>query len=430
MKWQRAGFWICFMILMLVCTVPASAQSTKKVTPGLDVIAQNCGMVKSCLQNNDLVFCAEDFDRVLNVSSISSITITELPPRTDGILCLGMCELSVGQSISRANLDRLYFLFENEEIRSSGFRFVSNFGEYEIACSLLSLDHENKAPLATASVYSCFVSTYEDTNVYGRMTATDPENDELTFEVVSGPGHGQLTVADPHTGYYVYSPKDGFRGKDSFTYVAVDEYGHYSDPVPVSLLVDAQKDTSVTYRDTAGSAYEVAAMKLSEMGLVSGTLMDGQRYFYPDRDMDRMTFLVAAMKILDIKPEPITSTVFADNDEIPQEVRPYVEKARRMGAICARLDRDGQLYFDPTKPLSTSEAAVMLEALSGIGQTEAISVFADVEATPVWAKSAVSVMDSVGVFDCYMGQWQGSDVLTRGAGTYMLYRLQTAVQSR
>ncbi len=49
--------------------------------------------------------------------------------------------------------------------------------------------------------------------------AADPDNDDLTFEIVQGPDHGELW-AQPTVA--TYHPHHGFAGEDTFTYVASD----------------------------------------------------------------------------------------------------------------------------------------------------------------------------------------------------------------
>jgi Tfp pilus assembly protein PilF/phage FluMu protein Com len=73
----------------------------------------------------------------------------------------------------------------------------------------------------------------ENTSTMITLTASDPENDPLTFRVVKAPSKGALAGTAPNL---VYQPSDGFLGQDEFTYVANDGYGD-SLPAAVQCLV-------------------------------------------------------------------------------------------------------------------------------------------------------------------------------------------------
>lgn len=60
------------------------------------------------------------------------------------------------------------------------------------------------------------VETDEDTTVEVVFSATDPDNDPLSYAVVSGPLHGALDSN------FLYTPDQDFNGEDSFTYTAND----------------------------------------------------------------------------------------------------------------------------------------------------------------------------------------------------------------
>jgi uncharacterized delta-60 repeat protein len=77
-------------------------------------------------------------------------------------------------------------------------------------------------------------TTTEDAAVSGQVTATDADNDALTYRAVSGPQHGQLTLQPD--GSFTYTPADGYVGADSFTYRAYDGFD-YSNAATVSLTV-------------------------------------------------------------------------------------------------------------------------------------------------------------------------------------------------
>ena len=94
--------------------------------------------------------------------------------------------------------------------------------------------HANGAP--TANPQS--VTTNEDTAKAITLTASDPDNDPLTFSVVTGPMHGALSGAAPNL---TYTPTANYNGADSFTFKAND--GHVdSNTATVSITVTPVND--------------------------------------------------------------------------------------------------------------------------------------------------------------------------------------------
>ncbi|SMC21489.1 VCBS repeat-containing protein, partial [Andreprevotia lacus DSM 23236] len=83
------------------------------------------------------------------------------------------------------------------------------------------------------------ISTHQDTAVNGTVTATDVDGDKLTFTKGSDPVHGSVTVnAD---GSYVYTPANGYNGKDSFT-VSVDDGHGGTSTATVNVNISANND--------------------------------------------------------------------------------------------------------------------------------------------------------------------------------------------
>jgi len=72
-----------------------------------------------------------------------------------------------------------------------------------------------KAPIATDQN----LITYANRTLNITLTATDPDEDTLTYLVIEGPVHGNL---DGYAPELVYTPEPGFTGIDSFTFKAND----------------------------------------------------------------------------------------------------------------------------------------------------------------------------------------------------------------
>ena len=86
----------------------------------------------------------------------------------------------------------------------------------------------NLAPIAE----NLELRTYQETSVGGTLQAVDPEGDLLTFRLCSEPKKGTLILDGAA---FVYTPEPRRKGKDSFSYIAVDTHGNVSasENVPV-----------------------------------------------------------------------------------------------------------------------------------------------------------------------------------------------------
>lgn len=76
----------------------------------------------------------------------------------------------------------------------------------------------NDAPVAELVI----LETPSDVAVNGRMVATDPDNPNLTYSIVTQPSSGVLSNVDLAAGTFTYTPNPGTAGIDSFTYTATD----------------------------------------------------------------------------------------------------------------------------------------------------------------------------------------------------------------
>lgn len=74
----------------------------------------------------------------------------------------------------------------------------------------------NTAPIA----YNLNISTNENTPKKANLKADDSDNDTLTYEIVSSPGHGKVNINANDE--FTYMPNANFHGNDTFTFHAND----------------------------------------------------------------------------------------------------------------------------------------------------------------------------------------------------------------
>ncbi len=97
----------------------------------------------------------------------------------------------------------------------------------------------NKPPVAVDMVAEIF----QNDIVNVELKATDPEGDEIKYEIVAEPINGIVEFI-PFTQFsdnkVKYTPVDGFTGVDQFTYVAVDDHENISNEAKVTIVVRAR----------------------------------------------------------------------------------------------------------------------------------------------------------------------------------------------
>lgn len=385
------------------------------LTPALYQIAEDVILIKTGTLGNEIVFDADDFEECLGVKRISEIMITSLPPVTVGTLKFGESNVLKNQVITRSRIDELRFYPTNGNESEACFTFRAvGSEEYELTCQLYLLDGINYKPSADLSATTLFeISTYENIATHRRLRITDPENDSVTFEIVKYPEKGVLTLTDRTLGTYVYTPITDFVGKDSFTYIATDQYGNRSEPAQVTIRVK-ENGASVVYSDLIGEAAQYHALRLTADGIATVRYENGSAVFEPSEAVTRLDFLVMAMKAAGYRVSTTADqTVFADDTDIPSSVKGYVCAAVNMGFVNG-VQTDNGLYFYPNASITRAEAAVILNRMMDLDQPLIRPVFSDADSIPAYAIEAIHALSGVGILECIGNAISAGVVLNRG----------------
>ncbi len=285
----------------------------------------------------------------------------------------------------------------------------------------------NGAPIAqTQSFETCKNVAY-----MGRLTAADPEGDMLTFQLAEKPARGSVEITDPSTGEFVYTPYENKTGKDSFTFVALDDQGNISSPAKVSLRI-RKPSTKVTYADMSGVAGYNAAIRLAEEDVLVGERVGDAYYFHPDEPVSRGQFIALAMSALDAEPLAETMTTgFADDEAIPTWCKGYVSAALQQGAIRGYPDADGRVVFSPDSAVTRAEAAVILNRMLSVTDVAVTTFYADTVTAPAWAFQAAANLESAGVLTTTpAGALNLEETLTREQCAQMLVGAMDVVEAR
>ena len=418
-------FSFCFSVLVVAACAAASISalsadfSEHTLSPAISVLAEDNSMAVAGLKGKNIKFDCDDFARALNLSSVDSITITEVPSAACGELRVGEKVVHSGQVLGKGDIERL--IYEPMSVASSAsFRFQVDGFAHDVPCNLYLLPATNSAPVleVTPSV-SQNVSTHKNVMLFGTLPCYDADGDATCIEIVSYPENGSLIMLDKAVGEYTYMPDEDFSGKDSFTYVARDVYGNYSSSKTVSLSV-AKLQVSMIYNDLIDKPEYNAALTMTELGLMSGMQIGSDTYFYPDKAVSRGEFTVLAMQAIGIKEvSPCSKTVFADDAEIPANMKDYIHAAYQLGYVNG-LYKGDELYFECNRPITRSEAAVMLGNILDLATPTVTPGFSDSSDIPAWAAPSVYSLASAGIMSSDGGKISPLSSITRGDAAVIL----------
>jgi VCBS repeat-containing protein len=153
---------------------------------------------------------------------------------------------------------------------ADSFTFKANDGQLDsnVATESITVTPVNDPPVAI----DASVSIAEDTTLTGSVTATDVDNDPLTYSLVGGAAHGTVTVSA--NGTFVYTPAANYDGSDSFTFKANDGQVD-SNVATVSITVTAVNDPPVASDGTLTTAEDTP-----QSGTLSATDIDSPTLTY------------------------------------------------------------------------------------------------------------------------------------------------------
>lgn len=408
------------LLLVLLLSVLLSAFTVFgqafRLSYATNCLAQGIELVKGGIFGQDVRFNDADIKQALTVTGFDKLIIRSLPDRTLGVLKIGKVEVAEGQVITRDNIENMVFTPANDKVEEATFTFTCDklCGGAEIKCRLRFTDKQNLAP-TTAGVTDASVNVWTQKNitVFGRMTGDDPENDDMTFMVVSYPKKGSLEIVNENLGDFRYTPKNGFKGSDAFTYVVRDSYGNYSSPTVVNIRV-GKRVIDIEYSDMQGHSATNAAMVMEKERIMQGRI-EGDGYFFdPDKTVSREEFVVMAMKVLGIAARTdVKNTFFDDDTSISEASKPYIATAQRYGYILGEFSGTS-LCFHPKETISRGEASVILAKMMGVKTGDTEVNFSDEDTIPVWAKNEISTLYQMGIFHhSTVGEIEANAPMTR-----------------
>ncbi|WP_205370080.1 Ig-like domain-containing protein [Thermoleptolyngbya sp. PKUAC-SCTB121] len=152
------------------------------------------------------------------------------------------------------------------------FTFSVNDGVNDsgTATVTITVNPVNDAPTAAGVI----VTTNEDEAVSGFLLGADVDGDMLTYEIVTAPTKGSVTITNAATGAFTYTPNADANGADSFTYRVFDGTV-YSNTATVTVAIAPINDAPVA---TDGSL--TTTRNQPQNGTVAAADVDGDMLTY------------------------------------------------------------------------------------------------------------------------------------------------------
>ena len=373
---------------------------TPPLSHALNIIRNNFELKKNALLNSDVTFKPEEFEKILGIKKLQSVTITKLPDYSEGILTLGGNDILEGQTISRENIQYIRLIPYPNRVGEISFSFKNGADTTKYAsmqCTVAMLETLNFAPSAS----SVSLTTQKNIATFKSMDGSDPDGDELFYQITQAPKKGLLEVIDASTGNFIYRPGKNFTGNDSFEYQITDKYGNVSNTAKAEIKV-TKAASDVIFADMTDHWAANSAIKAVGAGFIDANKNDPDLMFEPDTLLTRAEFvemIIRAAK-LDKNMSEVYKTKFADDADIPVKFKPYVTKAYELGIIKG-IPTDTGVYFDPNSMITRAEAAVILNNILNIKPDGSASLknraFVDAVLIPEWAEDDIAALNSVGI---------------------------------
>ncbi|ANY69083.1 hypothetical protein BBD42_23315 [Paenibacillus sp. BIHB 4019] len=306
----------------------------------------------------------------------------------------------------------------------------------------------NGKPQATALT----ISTQQNTAITGHLKATDAEGDMLHYVIATEPTQGTVTLMDHNTGSFMYTPRAGFIGSDSFTYTAGDGIA-VSDSAKVSILVAAppvsgggssggggvsplptptpapvleptpspaptngpeQPAGLAPFTDMQKHWAKPAIERLYAMNALNG-YPDGS--FHPQGEMTRAEFAILIVKVLGIKADEGPS--FDDMNSH------WAEDAVRAAAKLGLVEGMNTRTFGPNEKITREQMAVILARVFQLNtdSTKNASFSDNADISP-WALGSLNALVELRAIQGYKdGYFRPLQAVSRAEAAEVIVRL-------
>lgn len=344
---------------------------------------------------------------------LQGITVTSLPPVSQGALVLDGVEVEAYEYLDREAISRMCFV-ASEDAANASVTFIPKSADARTTyLSIQVLSQPNSAPQIEGGSFD----TVKNQSVTSYISATDPDGDPVTLRLVGMPKKGEVTFNGLA---FTYTPYTGKTGSDTFTVCAVDSHSNYSQEATFSVKIGGSTRNAFSYVDMYTHPSQYAAIKLHEMGIYTGQHMGSSYYFLPDRNMSRGEFLMMLLSAAGLQGS-VTATVntgLPNDGQLPTWIKPYVKKAIDEGILSA-----GQPFVH-YEAITRAEAVVYTHRASKIDDVKDYTLtMGDHGSIPEWAVKAYKDLAAYRILDLNDGNAYPYGTLTNYYAADLVWQL-------
>lgn len=401
---KHLGLWTTALAAALLLSAPVSAKEVS-VDPTMEF----------CFSGSDFLSHNEE----------TGIFVTQVPGSQVAKVYYRDRVIQAGDALPASALDELTLSAEcvTQHHTALGYYTVDQNGvcaAKELKLSILP--RKNDPPTAQDSAFE----TYRNIPNSGSLSASDPENGPLFFELVDQPKRGSVTIEE--SGAFTYTPDENKVGNDYFTFRVRDNAGNYSEAAKVTITIKKPTDKEM-YADMSGDPDTFTAMWMKDEGIFSGSTIGDHLCFCPDQAVSRGEFLVMTMKLVEAEADATQLTTgFADELTTPGWMQPYLVSALNNGMITGTSTEQGVCFF-PEEPLTKVDAAVMLQNILQLPEDDSTTVFSDDTASviPTWARGSSQALSDAGI---PLQITSEAEPMTRRDAAQILYAVSRVLSAR
>lgn len=337
---------------------------------------------------SEYCFSEGDFSTA-EMGGVDGIFVTAVPDASVAVIKLGNRTICVGDTLTAASLNDLRLVPTCAETSDAVIGYCPIYGTYPNSPAQLTIriqSGKNEAPKASNIDFETYKNIAND----GKLSASDKEGGELSYQLIEAPKRGTVKISADGT--FVYTPDENKVGEDHFTYTATDDAGNVSKPATVNIRILDPKQ-KMTFSDLTGDLNCFEAMWMQEQGLCGGRTIGSQYCFCPQESVSRGEFLVMAMELFGISPATQTElTGIADAETVPAWLQPYLSAALQSGIVQGMPTGDG-LCFCADDAITGQQAAVILQNILELPVPTAVTNHSQ----PTWAVNAVEALSNAGI---------------------------------
>ncbi len=378
---------IIVMSLIMIITFVVSTFATETATP-----PTVSGFTKTGIKNEDVTFDGSDFtshytDTNTPEQPLERIKVSDLPSAEEGVLKLRGTPMTEGQTVVTASIHDITFTPDIDFIGEATFKWRgknNTLFSTEAATVTITVATQILAPIASDQTLNLGKNQIK----VAYLIATDPQDLDLTYSIVTQPTKGTLTLVNSATGKISYRPNTNYVGADSFTFKANN--GTVDSNIATVTINVEEEEIPFYYEDMQTHWANYSASHLAALNVVVGNKYGSKYFFYPDTRMTRMDFILFLIGAGDkIKTQNKEGNVeFVDKDTFASWMLDFGKEAYKKGIISG-ADTNGKLSLKPNIYITRAEAAIMLNNVTGLSDNTADLTFADKKDVPSWAAQAI-----------------------------------------